>query len=313
MSSQITTAFVKQYKDLLFHLSQQKGSRLRGAVRVEMQKGDEAFYERLGSVTAVEKTSRHSDTPLIDTPHSRRRVTLTDYEYADLIDDQDKIRTLIDPESPYLQAQMWAHGRAMDSKIITNALGNAYSGVDGSSTVGLGNAQRLVAINDAGNAGANMNVEALRRAKEVLDENDVDEMIPRYCAINASALQSLLAETEVTSSDYNVVKALVQGQIDTFMGFKFIRTQLLPATSLTTAYSYTDGSVGSGSGTLSSSYKSMICWAQDGLLLSIGKDIEAKISERADKSYATQVYSRMSIGATRLEEEKVVEVLCLQS
>jgi len=313
MSSQITTAFVKQYKDLLFHLSQQKGSRLRGAVRNEMQKGSEAFYERLGKVTAVEKTSRHSDTPLIDTPHSRRRVTLTDYEYADLIDDQDKIRTLIDPESPYLQAQVFAMGRAMDEKIINQALGNAYSGVDGSTAVGLGDSQRLAAVNDAGNAGANMNVEVLRRAKEILDANDVDEMIPRYCAINASALQSLLAETEVTSSDYNVVKALVQGQVDTFLGFKFIRLELLPATSLTSSFSYTDGSVGSGSGTLDSTYKSMIAWAQDGLLLSIGKDIETKISERADKSYANQVYSRMSIGATRLEEEKVVEIFCKQS
>jgi len=128
MSSQITTAFVKQYSDMLFHLSQQKGSRLRPAVRVEMQKGESKFYERLGEVTAVQRLSRHEDTPQIDTPHSRRRVTLVDYVYADLIDDEDKIRSLINPESPYLQAQVWAHGRAIDDKIISAALGNAYSG-----------------------------------------------------------------------------------------------------------------------------------------------------------------------------------------
>ena len=114
MSSSIDQAFVDQFRANVFHLSQQKGSRLRESVRQEAVRGHEAFFERLGSVTATKKQSRHSDTPLIDTPHSRRRVTLNDYEHADLIDNADKIRTLIDPASPYSQAFMFALGRAMD-------------------------------------------------------------------------------------------------------------------------------------------------------------------------------------------------------
>lgn len=309
MSSQITTAFVKQYSDMLFHLSQQKGSRLREAVRVEMQKGESKFYERLGEVTAIQRLSRHEDTPQIDTPHSRRMVTMVDYVYADLIDDEDKIRSLINPESPYLQAQVWAHGRAMDDKIIAAALGNAYSGVDGSTTVALPSTQRIASV--ASSAGANLNVQALRRAKQKLDEQDVDPSIPRYCALNASALQSLLSETEVTSSDFNTVKALVQGELDTFLGFKFIRTERLTAQSGALSFNTTSGVVGSGSGD-ANGYKQVICWAKDGLLLSVGKDITTKISERDDKNYAMQVYSKMSIGSTRLEEEKVVEILCAQ-
>lgn len=309
MSSQITTAFVKQYSDMLFHLSQQKGSRLREAVRVEMQKGESKFYERLGEVTAIQRLSRHEDTPQIDTPHSRRMVTMVDYVYADLIDDEDKIRSLINPESPYLQAQVWAHGRAMDDKIIAAALGNAYSGVDGSTTVALPSTQRIASV--ASSAGANLNVQALRRAKQKLDEQDVDPSIPRYCALNASALQSLLSETEVTSSDFNTVKALVQGELDTFLGFKFIRTERLTSQSGSLAFNTTSGAVGSGGGD-ANGYKQVICWAKDGLLLSVGKDITTKISERDDKNYAMQVYSKMSIGSTRLEEEKVVEILCAQ-
>ncbi len=309
MSSQITTAFVKQYSDMLFHLSQQKGSRLREAVRVEMQKGESKFYERLGEVTAIQRLSRHEDTPQIDTPHSRRMVTMVDYVYADLIDDEDKIRSLINPESPYLQAQVWAHGRAMDDKIIAAALGNAYSGVDGSTTVALPSTQRIASV--ASSAGANLNVQALRRAKQKLDEQDVDPSIPRYCALNASALQSLLSETEVTSSDFNTVKALVQGELDTFLGFKFIRTERLTSQSGALSFNTTSGVVGSGSGD-ANGYKQVICWAKDGLLLSVGKDITTKISERDDKNYAMQVYSKMSIGSTRLEEEKVVEILCAQ-
>ena len=309
MSSQITTAFVKQYSDMLFHLSQQKGSRLRPAVRVESQKGESKFFERLGEVTAIQRLSRHEDTPQIDTPHSRRMVTLVDYVYADLIDDEDKIRSLISPESPYLQAQVWAHGRAMDDKIISAALGNAYSGVDGSTPVALPSAQRLASV--ASSAGANLNVQALRRAKQKLDENDVDPSIPRYCALNASALQSLLSETQVTSSDYNTVKALVQGELDTFLGFKFIRIERLSSQATALAFDTTSGAVATGSGA-ALGYKQIICWAQDGLVLSLGKDIVTKISERDDKNYAMQVYSKMSIGATRLEEEKVVEILCAQ-
>jgi hypothetical protein len=310
MSSQITTAFVKQYHDMIFHLVQQKGSRLRPAVRVETQKGESAFYERLGSVTAVKKTSRHADTPLIDTPHSRRRVTLEDYEYADLIDHQDKLRMLLDPQSAYAQAQMWAHGRSMDDAIIAAISGNAYSGSDGGTTVALGNAQKIASV--ASSAGANLNVSALRNAKDILDSADVDPSIPRYCVLNSSALNlGLLAQTEVTSSDFNTVKALVQGELDTYLGFKFIRTERLVAQSGALSFNTTSGAVGSGGGDADGYFK-MLCFAGDGILFALADDMEVKIDERADKSYATQVYSRSSFGATRLEEQKVVEILCAQ-
>ena len=101
MSSNITTAFVQQYSANVQMLSQQMGSLLRDKVRVESVVGKNAFFDQVGSVTAVEKTSRHSDTPQIDTPHARRRVSLADYEFADLIDQQDKVRLLIDPTSSY--------------------------------------------------------------------------------------------------------------------------------------------------------------------------------------------------------------------
>ncbi len=85
-------------------LAQQMGSRLRDAVRIENVVGKNAFIDQIGSATAQVRTTRHADTPQIDTPHSRRRLTLADYEYADLIDDQDNVRMLIDPTSAYAQA-----------------------------------------------------------------------------------------------------------------------------------------------------------------------------------------------------------------
>ena len=87
MSNQITTAFVEQYSSNIQMLSQQKGSLLRDKVRLETVVGKNAFFDQVGSVTATVRTSRHSDTPQVDTPHSRRRVSLVDYEFADLIDE----------------------------------------------------------------------------------------------------------------------------------------------------------------------------------------------------------------------------------
>jgi hypothetical protein len=91
-SNQITTAFVEQYSSNIQMLSQQKGSLLRDKVRLETVVGKNAFFDQVGSVTATVRTSRHSDTPQVDTPHSRRRVSLVDYEFADLIDDLDKVQ-----------------------------------------------------------------------------------------------------------------------------------------------------------------------------------------------------------------------------
>lgn len=310
MSSQITEAFVQQYKSNIFHLAQQKGSRLRGAVRVEMQNGKRQFFDRLGAAAAILKTSRHQDTPQIDSAHSRRAVDLNDYIWADLIDDEDKIRLLIDPASSYSQAAMWAMGRAMDDVIIAAMRGNAYSGEAGATSVALPAAQKvLAALDSAPGTPENLNMDTLRKVAYTFDAADIDPSIPRYFAITASQLRSLLGETEVTSQDFASVKALVQGQIDSFMGFKFIKTQRLPLVAAT--YNETTGAVDSGSGSLGATVaRRCLAWAGDGVVLALGRDMEAKIEKRADKSYATQVFARMSLGATRLEDAKVVEVVC---
>jgi hypothetical protein len=297
MSIEINKAFVQQFSDNLIHLAQQKGSRLMDTVMVQNVQGKQAHFDRLGSTAAVKRTNRHGDTPLIDTPHSRRRVKMDDYEWADLIDKQDKVRMLISPESDYVKAGSWALGRSMDDEIIRALTGNSESvdADDAGSSVALPASQ--IVDEDFGSADSNLTVAKLREAKRILDGNDIDPEEERFMIVNASALSSLLGETEVTSSDFNTVRALVQGELDTFLGFKFIRTERLLGTADGTdtdpvlCVGYTRSSTG----------------------LALGQDIQARISERDDKSYATQVYASMSMGATRIEEEKVVAVQCVQS
>lgn len=134
MSTQITTAFVNQFSGNVRLLSQQMGSKLRGAVSEESVTGEKAFFDQIGSAVAQIKTSRHADTPLMETPHARRQVSIDTYEYADLIDDADKVRMLIDPTSTYARAAAAAIGRAMDDAIITAATGTAKTGASGGPT-----------------------------------------------------------------------------------------------------------------------------------------------------------------------------------
>jgi hypothetical protein len=302
MSQEITTAFVQQYRSEVFHLSQQKGSVLQNKVRRETQNGKRQFFDRLGAVAAVVKTTRHADTPQLDTPHSRRAVTLTDYVWADLIDDEDLRRMLMDPAGEYAMAAMWAFGRAKDDKIIAAADGLAYGGEEGTETVAHPNSQKVQAI--AGSAFVGANVPFLRAIKKKLDQNDVDKSIKRHAVMTAQGFDDLLGITEVTSADFNVVRALVQAEINTYMGFEFDRTERLLTQVDALSASTTTGAVGTGSSI--EGHRRNIFWAQDGLVLSTAREVSAKIEKRADKNYSTQVFASMGIGATRLEEEKVV-------
>jgi hypothetical protein len=210
MSVQITTAMVEQYSGNVYHLAQQRGSRLRNAVRIETVVGKNSYFEQIGSTAARQRTSRHSDTPQMDTPHARRRVSMVDYDWADLIDSEDRVRLLVDPTGPYAQAAAMAMGRALDDSVITAADGTAYTGVAGGTSTLYDSTMTVdvqVGISPAADTG--LNVGKLRAAKENLDSNDCDPDEARFCVINAKQLSNLLAETEITSSDYNTVKALI--------------------------------------------------------------------------------------------------------
>ena len=292
MSNQITTAFVQQYSSNVQMLSQQMGSYLRGAVDVESVVGKNAFFDQVGKTTAQLRTSRHADTPQLDTPHSRRRVSLADYEWADLIDNADKVRLLIDPTSSYAKAAAAAMGRAMDDVIIAALGGTAFSGETGSTSVTLPAGQKPYSASQSNDAAGGLSITKLLEAKKILDLADVDPSIQRYFVCGPTQISNLLGTTQITSSDFNTVKALAQGQVDSFLGFKFIVSNRLVFDATNT--------------------DDRLCYAftQDAIKLAIGQDVLARIDERADKSYSTQVYYAMSIGATRMEEEKVVQIAC---
>ena len=288
MSSNITTSFVEQYSSNVQMLSQQMSSKLRGSVDVESITGKNAFFEQIDSTAAVLRTSRHGDTPQIDTPHSRRRVSLADYEWADLIDDTDKIRSLVDPTSAYAKNAAAAMNRAMDDVVITAINASASTGVSGATGVPLPSTQKFATSNQSDG----LTIAKLLAAKKNFDNNDIDPSRRRFLVCGPQQIADLLAVTEVTSSDFNTVKALAQGDINSFLGFEFIMSNRLPLDATNT------------------DDRLVFAYTEDAIKLAIGKDIKANISERADKSYSTQVYYCMDLGAVRMEEKAIFQIPC---
>jgi hypothetical protein len=290
MSFQIPTHFVETYRSNLTMLLQQRGSKLAPYVRTEMQSAEYDFYDRIGATEAQEVTTRHSDTPLIHTPHDRRRAGLRDFDWADLIDNRDKIRLLADPTSAYTMNAVWAMGRRKDDVILEAAFGTAWTGKKGTAAVTFPASQQVgvdyVETGAAANSG--LTIGKLRRARALFGKAEIEEDAQLYIAVTADDLHALLTNKETTSADYNTVRALVAGEINSFMGFTFVHCERIK----------TDGD----------GYRRLPCWERSGLLLAMGQDIVTDIGPRRDKRNSIQVYVSASFDAVRMEEKRVIEI-----
>jgi hypothetical protein len=284
MSFEITTAHVQQYRNNVLMLAQQQGSRLRAAVMTDSQVGKHAFVDQIGATAAVKKQTRHGDTPLVNTPHRRRRLTLDTFEWADLIDNADQVRTLIDPTSAYAQNAANAMGRSMDDTIIAALLGTSLTDETGATAVVLPAGQKIAV------AATSLTLDKVTEAKRLLDAADVDDNDKRYIVISSKELKNLLNTTTFTSADFNSVKALVAGQINEFLGFTWIRSERLTQDATPS--------------------RQCIAFTRTGIQMNVGNEPNFDIGPRRDKAMSMQVFVAMDIGATRLEEVKVVEIAC---
>jgi hypothetical protein len=293
MSIQITTSMVKQYEGNVVHLTQQKGSKLRAHVDVHQVTGTSKFIEQIGSTAARKRTTRHADTPRMDTPHARRMLVVEDYDWADLVDGEDQVRMLINPTSKYAEAAAMAMGRSIDDAIIAAAVGTAYTGEAGSTSTSYDSANMTVAITEVWpgvtSACAGLNVAKIITAGQLLGAQNIDPDEERYMAVNARQVASLMKDSKFSSNDYNAMRPLMDGKPVKFYGFNMILTERIP---------------------LNGSDDRVIYWTKRGIALGVGRDISTRIDQRPDKNYATQVFASMTVGATRLEEARVGSILC---
>lgn len=294
MPDNIIVASVQQYKANVELQLQQEGSRLRGAVNTGSHVGKAAsIVEQFGSATAQLKTGRHADTPLLDLSQDKRWVFPNDYEWASLIDNEDKLRMIIDPTSPYARAGAAAMNRVMDDVILAAVFGTNYTGENGTATESfgtLGSGTYDVGVNVGGTASA-LNVAKMQSAIRILmTANKGELMEPVFGAISAYEHDALLKEVQISNKDYNGGSAVLEdGRVKKFMGINWIITERL---------------------TITSGNRLIPIWLKSGLYLGMWNDLNAQVSERADKSYATQVYLSMTLGATRTQLGKSIRVQC---
>lgn len=293
MPDTITVASVQQYRANVELLLQQKESRLRNAVTVGSYVGKAAsVVEQFGEATAVQRTSRHSDTPLLSLSQDKRWVFPSDYEWASLIDNQDRLRAIIELTSPYATAGAAAMNRVMDDVILAAIFGTNYTGENGttSETFGtVGSGTYDVGVNTGGTA-SSLNVAKLQSAIRILmTANKGELMEPVYGAISSYEHDALLKEVQVHNKDYGGTAVLVDGKVKRFMGIDFIITERL---------------------TITSGNRLIPIWLKSGMHLGMWDGVTAKISERNDKGHATQVYLAMTLGATRTQLGKQVRVSC---
>lgn len=283
MSATVDVHFVQQFTDGITHLAQQDMSRLRNVVDVDPKVvGDRAYYNQLDQVAMSKRTSRHGDTEYTDTPHLRRMVTLESWDIADLLDRDDKVQMLSDPTNSYSQSFAMAAGRTIDDVIIEASFATASTGATGTGSESFP-ADREVAVVGTSNLQLDQVIEASRRLNEKeVPDND------RILVVSASQLESMLQQTETQSIDTNTVRALVNGEINTFMGFTWIRSERLDAT----------GSV----------IRECIAFQKNSIKLAIGINPSGRISELPTKKYSTQVFYDMRVGATRMDPFGVVRI-----
>ena len=294
-------AFNQAYSTVINKLYQADPMEVRSSVMVEMVQGKSYNFERLGGVNMVPVTSRHQDTPFTPMTFSRRRANLADYAASELIDDLDKVKMLISPQSEFTQNLVAAWHRRVARTITAAMLGNAQA-IDASETatnVALPSSQVIA------NGSANLTMAKVRQARQILGTAGVPSS-DLHAMVSWNNMAKLLSDSTVTSSDYSSLNALTNGTFEgkTWMGFHWM---VIPDSDPD------DSSQVSDSTSIlpkTSNIRKTLFYHKNAVGLAIGRDFSAEVDARPDKNNSTQVLVKTSLGAVRILDFGVVEVDC---
>jgi hypothetical protein len=238
MSKNLTAAAVTEFDSDVKH-EYQGMKTLRECVTVRSGVVGEAYkFTRMGKGLANQKASQADVTPM-DISHARQTATLENWNAPEYTDIFDQAEVNFDEKAELAQTIAKAIGRREDQIVIDVLAGVTYAATNDQDP-------------DTGRSFAatgNFTLAELRSCAGHLDDIECDES-DRFIVVRALALQNLLKETQVTSSDYNTVKALVNGDLDSYMGFKIkkIGTRVeggLPGAAATRkAYAWHKASIG---------------------------------------------------------------------
>lgn len=280
MAVSISNAFVTLFDSEVKQAYQ--GQRLLAGVTRERAgiEGSTVKFPKIGKGSATIRVPQTDVTPL-NVSYSQVTATMEDYiaaEYSDIFNQQ---KVNFNERQELVQVVSGAIARRMD-QVVLDALAAASS----PGTV----------ANSIGGAGTNLNIEKLREAKKILDQKNVPSD-GRTMLIHANSLSALLGETEVTSADFASVKALVTGDVNTFMGFNFI--------------TFGDRDEG-GLAVDGSSDRTIFAFHRDAVGLGIGMGQQSRVDYIPEKT-SFLVASMFSAGAVAIDDEGIVKITCRES
>lgn len=280
MAQGISSAFVTLF-DAEVKQAYQGQRLLSGLVRERQNvEGSTVKFPKIGKGSATLRVPQTDVTPLNIT-YSQVTATMSDYNAAEYSDIFHQIKVNFDERRELVQVVSGSIGRRMDQLVLDALAASSTS---------------LTVSNDIGGTDTNLNLTKLRTAKRYLDKNNVP-MDGRCFLVSASGLESLLGETSITSADFNSVRALVSGEIDTFLGFKF--TMIGDRTEGGLAI---DGSL------------DRVCFAyhRDALGFGIGMNMKTEINYVPEKT-SYLVNGMFSAGAVAIDDEGIVKITCRET
>lgn len=294
--------YVEGFKANLNLAPQQTNTRMVSCVDADLNYGPPGKMfnaeDILGDDSEQDVIGRAPDSPSSFADAVRRVGFFTAKNFGRFIDNLDKARLLADPTNPVMQGMMAAKNRATDDVIIAAALGSAREGETGGTTVAYKSAQSIAADNReflhaaessvvAGSGDLPLTVGKVIKAKNLLDKSELEG--ERYFAAGSDQLSNLLSSVAMSSADYNAVKALVNGEVNSWMGFTWVRTERLA---------------------VAAGIRSCIAWVKPAIVYAQRPIVEATITKRADKSFRWYAYYEVERGAVRRYDTGVVKVLC---
>jgi hypothetical protein len=280
MAIGLSNAFVTLF-DAEVKQAYQAKAELVSAVRQRRGvEGSTAKFPKVGKGVATLRIPQTDVTPL-NVDFSQVTATMEDWNAAEYSDIFMQQKVNFDERQELVQVVANAIGRRQDQLIIDalNASGTS-----------------LTVDNDIGGADSNLNVAKLREAKKLLDKNNVPPQ-DRHVVIHANSLASLLSETAVTSSDFNTVKALVSGEINTYLGFTFHVLGDRTEGGLTV-----DGSLD----------RTVLAFHKDAIGYAEGMGPKTEINYVPEKT-SFLVNAMFSAGAVAIDAEGIVDITCRES
>lgn len=288
-----TTHYAQQYASTIELLLQQKDSRWSGKVSPMSVTGAKSAVpvDQIGVTEATKRTTRFPPLNPVGVPTDRPWVYPSDFDWNDLLDSIDRLRTLSDPKGSLALSGQYAMNRAKDREIRDAWFADRKTGQEGGTTTTFLAANSIIqSFGATGNVG--LTVAKLREAKRILMAAEVDlDSDPLTIAVKAKQHDNLLAEMQVISLDFNDKPVLAEGRITRFLGIDFTNSELISADANT--------------------FDRIPVWAKSGMVLAQWNGITTDVSQRKDLAgLPWQVYVYGTFGSTRKEEKKVVEIKC---